>query len=274
MDKAPLNRAHQLERKAESLNRQKKLDECIQCHKEAVELYKNCLQLGSDKNSQECIQLQMEWNERQIRILALKKSYLERIEREKHLKETSKSHPKEAMEKLEEKIFQNFESHDSLICYLSQRGIINTKHDHSHNTISELDENDDPLILRGSKHPKDDSTIIEELKELSSQLRESVQGLLIQLDDRNKEIEQLRNQVKELETQKSHKREDTSENLRNTFGEKLMPVSSSLVSEDILEMNNLPSLDPMPDIDISKFKQFGILAVEEPDVKVNKTNKC
>lgn len=54
----------------------------------------------------------------------------------------------------------------------------------------------------GSKHPKDDSQIIEELKELSGQLRNSVQTLLVQLDERNKEIEKLKATIKQLEDEK------------------------------------------------------------------------
>lgn len=54
----------------------------------------------------------------------------------------------------------------------------------------------------GNKHPKDDSQIIEELKVLSGQLRNSVHTLLIQLDDRNKEIEKLKATIKTLEDEK------------------------------------------------------------------------
>lgn len=54
----------------------------------------------------------------------------------------------------------------------------------------------------GNKHPKDDSQIIEELKVLSGQLRNSVQTLLIQLDERNKEIEKLKATIKQLEGEK------------------------------------------------------------------------
>lgn len=43
--------------------------------------------------------------------------------------------------------------------------------------IEEVEEQEGPFIV-GSKHPKDDSIIIEELKELSGQLRDSVQGNL------------------------------------------------------------------------------------------------
>lgn len=59
----------------------------------------------------------------------------------------------------------------------------------------------------GNKHPKDDSQIIEELKVLSGQLRNSVQTLLIQLDERNKEIEKLKATIQLLEDEKVKGRE-------------------------------------------------------------------
>lgn len=56
-------------------------------------------------------------------------------------------------------------------------GIIKTSHRECQSVIEEQEEPDGPFVV-GSKHPKDDSIIIEELKELSGQLRESVQGNL------------------------------------------------------------------------------------------------
>lgn len=67
---------------------------------------------------------------------------------------------------------------------------------------SDTDEKNNDKVncqIVGNKHPKDDSQIIEELKVLSGQLRDSVQTLLIQLDDRNKEIEKLKATIKTLE---------------------------------------------------------------------------
>lgn len=57
-------------------------------------------------------------------MVQLKKSYLERTEREKKLNgiTASKHSQKDVVENLEARIFRNFETHDSLICYLSQRG--------------------------------------------------------------------------------------------------------------------------------------------------------
>ncbi|CAH1183307.1 unnamed protein product [Ceutorhynchus assimilis] len=292
MDKAPLNRAHQLERKAETLSRQKKMDECIQCHVEAVELYKKCLQLGDNKQALESIQLQKEWNERQIRLLQLKKSYLERTKEETKYRgiTLSKNSTKETVDNLEAKIFRNFETHDSLIGYLAQRGII-AQDRHYQGTIEEAEEKDESPFVVGNKHPKDDSIVIEELKELSGQLRESVQGmlnqlddrqikleqiiekvknskldksseeeLLIQLDDRNKEIGQLRAYIKDLELEKCDKEEISNNNLKTTTESSETSSSATEFDLDNTELNSLPQLEvnpiSVPGIDISAFKQF------------------
>ncbi|XP_066149788.1 uncharacterized protein [Euwallacea fornicatus] len=214
MDKAPLNKAHQLERKAQVLSRQKKVDDCIQCHLEIVELYNKYLNSDGDKNALESIRLQKEANERQIRMLQLKKSFLERAEREKKLNKVilGKHNQKEAVENLEAKIFENFETHDSLIAYLAHR------------------------------------------------------GLLIQLDDRNKEIEQLKVQIHNLELEKSHK-DDSS----GATSPMVMSCPTDFDEEEVPELPTLPHLDPIavPEIDLSVFKQFRMPNVNQKVVKTD-----
>ncbi|XP_066149787.1 nuclear receptor-binding factor 2-like isoform X3 [Euwallacea fornicatus] len=268
MDKAPLNKAHQLERKAQVLSRQKKVDDCIQCHLEIVELYNKYLNSDGDKNALESIRLQKEANERQIRMLQLKKSFLERAEREKKLNKVilGKHNQKEAVENLEAKIFENFETHDSLIAYLAHRGIIDNRDRDCQSILEEVDEQDGSPFIIGNKLPKDDSTIIEELKELSGQLRESVQGLLIQLDDRNKEIEQLKVQIHNLELEKSHK-DDSS----GATSPMVMSCPTDFDEEEVPELPTLPHLDPIavPEIDLSVFKQFRMPNVNQKVVKTD-----
>ncbi|XP_030755676.1 nuclear receptor-binding factor 2-like [Sitophilus oryzae] len=260
-DKAPLNRAHQLERKAETLNRQKKYDAAIECHKEAAELFKKCLGNGSNKTINESIGLQKEWNERQIRLLELKKAYMEKMEKEKKFGSVNSSKTSQKdLDTLETKIFRAMETHDSLISYLTHRDNVTDK---IQGTIQEEDE--DPQFIIGNKHPKDESTVIEELKLLSGQLRESVHGLLIQLDDRNKEIESLKSRIYQLEFEKSTKEEITTNNLRVTTDSSggTSPFVFSPMTElspDIPELSSLPILDlkPMPEFDISQLRQFSV----------------
>lgn len=56
--------------------------------------------------------------------------------------------------------------------------------------------------LLGSKHPKDDSTVIEELRILNGQLHSLVFQLVTQLDARVKEVDKLKETIKQLESEK------------------------------------------------------------------------
>lgn len=91
-------------------------------------------------------------------------------------------------------------------------------------------------------------------------------GLLIQLDDRNREIEQLKSQLKNLELEKSFKGRSQlkpalliiNRNLTVT-GEKPSDDSSPLSEDFSLEFQSLPPLEvvpAIPEIDLSCFKQF------------------
>lgn len=73
---------------------------------------------------------------------------------------------------------------------------------YSTSDTDEKTERQNSTQIVGNKHPKDDAQIIEELKVLSGQLRDSVQCLLLQLDDRNKEIEKLKATIQVLEHEK------------------------------------------------------------------------
>ncbi|XP_060525786.1 nuclear receptor-binding factor 2-like [Cylas formicarius] len=263
MDLAPLNKAHQLERRAESLNKQKRFDECIECHKNIVKLLGECCKLTKNPLALESIRLQKEFNERQIKTMQLKKSYLKRSENEK--KQTvSKNNLMNVDENLETKIFRTIETHDSLICYLGQKGIITSGANNICGNKTEKEEKESSPPIFGNKHPKDDSTVIEELKLLSGQLRESVQGLLVQLDDRNKEIEKLKKKIRTLEVEKC------KDNSRNSLDLKIVTDSSggtsplifspcSERSPDITDLRSLPPLEPleMPNFNFTNLKQLG-----------------
>ncbi|KAF7285355.1 hypothetical protein GWI33_010756 [Rhynchophorus ferrugineus] len=263
VDKAPINRAHQLERKAQSLNRHKKYDQAIEAHKEAAELFKACMALGNNQIMFESMQLQREWNERQIRLLELKKAYMERVEKEKKMNGMTPSKtPQKEAENLEAKIFLAMETHDSLIYYLSNKGVA-TNDKQTYSTIEEGDEGSVQLV--GNKHPKDEATVIEELKVLSGQLRESVHGLLIQLDDRNKEIESLRAHIKHLELVRSSKSENENSSLISSTESSggASPKSNPPAELDIPSLSGLPQLEllQVPLYDMSNLRQFSVSEV-------------
>ncbi|XP_019768276.1 nuclear receptor-binding factor 2 isoform X4 [Dendroctonus ponderosae] len=246
MDQAPLNKAHQLERKAQLLEKQENLDQAIVCYSEALELYQKCFELTKNQIALDSINLQKEKAERQVRILQIKKSYLERTAKDRLLPRstgtiTSRCFQVDTIDNLQDRIFKNLESHDSLICYLADRGIINSSDRHCHSPIEEDEENGEAPLIVGSKHPKSDSVVIEELRELSGQLKDFVQDLLIALDDRNILIDDLKAQITDLELEKSCSQ---AADLRPEYAElQSFPKLESLV---------------MPPLDVTTFKKFSI----------------
>lgn len=69
-------------------------------------------------------------------------------------------------------------------------------------SASDTEEKSEKAQIVGNKHPKDESQMIEELKLLSGQLKSTVECLLAELDDRNREIEKLKERITVLESEK------------------------------------------------------------------------
>ncbi|KAJ9594353.1 hypothetical protein L9F63_014229 [Diploptera punctata] len=234
METFPLNVAHQLERRAEFYLERKHYDESIQCYQKAVQKLKEAEQKSNDKlfiqsvryQQERCIQLQ--------KIVSMKKTrYLTERARQQNilakLEQTSSERSQEA-NNLQDQIKRTMEEADSLILHLRRRT-----------------ENEDDLIsqdeeeaacggeymskaeitkLEGSKWPKDDRTVIEELRTLSQQLRSLVSQLVNQLSECTKETEMLRERVRYLEGEIRMKTEDME-------GRGFMP----LIRKDNLRVN-------------------------------------
>lgn len=119
----------------------------------------------------------------------------------------------------------------------------------------------------GSKHPKDEKTVIEELKTLNVQLKNLVAQLVTQLDASSRESDALRARVKYLEserlkhvdlTQQGHNEQARNNNLKvvtdssgGTSPYVFSPMSE--LSPDVVEPRGLPSLTPLelPTFDFS-----------------------
>ncbi|ENN72334.1 hypothetical protein YQE_10969, partial [Dendroctonus ponderosae] len=280
MDQAPLNKAHQLERKAQLLEKQENLDQAIVCYSEALELYQKCFELTKNQIALDSINLQKEKAERQVRILQIKKSYLERTAKDRLLPRstgtiTSRCFQVDTIDNLQDRIFKNLESHDSLICYLADRGIINSSDRHCHSPIEEDEENGEAPLIVGSKHPKSDSVVIEELRELSGQLKDFVQGLLIDLAERKNQIQLLKQHVlKKSELDHDHKadllialddRNILIDDLKAQITDLELEKSCSQVAAadlrpEYAELQSFPKLESlvMPPLDVTTFKKFSI----------------
>ena len=104
------------------------------------------------------------------------------------------------------------EEADSLIHHLRKR----TENEDDLTSLKEEDEQEEAACggedavtkLEGSKWPKDDRTVIEELQTLSQQLRSLVNQLVNQLSECTKETEMLRERVHFLEGERRVKSDD------------------------------------------------------------------
>ncbi|KAG5890958.1 hypothetical protein JTB14_026313 [Gonioctena quinquepunctata] len=267
MENSSLNKAHQQQRRADTLLRQKKFDDCIECHKHAAELLAEACNSTENVRSLESLSLQKEYHQKQIDVVQMKKAQaqLEHYRKTIHAQKRKISLSSNDLESqngeggLEATIYRTIEVHDSLIDYLGKRGNSDNDSLKSYSTSDTEEKNDKESSTRivGNKHPKDDAQIIEELKVLSGQLRNSVQSLLVQLDDRNREIEKLKDTIRALENEKQKAQAKNNSSLKvvtDSSGGTSPYVFSpcSELSPDIAnETRNLPPLAPleMPNFD-------------------------
>ncbi|CAH1106150.1 unnamed protein product [Psylliodes chrysocephalus] len=268
MENSSLNKAHQQQRRAEALLRQRKFDDCIECHRQAVELLEDACNLTENVRSLESLRLQKNYHLKQIDMVKLKiaqtkiDNYRKTVQLQKR-KISLPSSEADTEEGLGATIYRTIEVHDSLIDYLGKRGGSDNDSVKSYSTSDNEEklEKETAQII-GNKHPKDDSQIIEELKVLSGQLRDSVKCLLLQLDDRNREIEKLRATIRVLEGEKQKARQ-----AKNNSSLKVVTDSSggtspyifspcSELSPDVVnDSRSLPPLAPleMPNFDFLSF---------------------
>ncbi|KAJ8983218.1 hypothetical protein NQ317_016439 [Molorchus minor] len=215
MENSSLNKAHQQQRRAEALLRQRKFDECVDCHKNAVECLTEACTLTENERSLESLRLQKEYHQKQIDFVRLKKSQMEQqyvkiaANQKRKISSPNEGDSQIGDDSLQAVFYRTFQVHDSLIDYLGKWGKRGAGSDndslksYSTSDTEEKIEKDGMLHVVGNKHPKDESQIIEELKMLSGQLRGTVQCLLVELDDRNKEIDKLKARIKLLERKKN-----------------------------------------------------------------------
>ncbi|KAJ4451480.1 hypothetical protein ANN_02943 [Periplaneta americana] len=225
MESFPLNVAHQLERRAEAHLLQKHFDESIQCYQKAAEKLKEAEQRSTDGiflqsvryQQERCIQLQKVISMKKNQYLVDKARQQKMAQVLTRLEQTSDERSQETSN-LQRKIYRTMEEQDSLLEQLVRRGI-ESDGDELESVKSENIgacggedavklNSSEPGRLEGSKWPKDDRTVIEELHTLNQQLRKLVSQLLTQLDACSKEAEMLRERVRFLEGERRVKTDD------------------------------------------------------------------
>ncbi|RZB41303.1 nuclear receptor-binding factor 2, partial [Asbolus verrucosus] len=271
--------AHQLDRRAEALTKQKKFEECIECHKNAMKYLHDSLQLTENPRSKESIQLQIDHHQKQMESLKIKKTQYEDLRR---YQESAKHRVVnfdcicENGEALQNEIFRTMETHDSLIEVLMKRNcddesLKSYAMSDTEDKGSSVDTSDGPRIS-GKKRQVDDSTLIEEFRGLSEKLRELVQILVLQLEDKDNEIARLKAEIYKLECEKNKDEAKSSNTLKvitDSSGGTSPYVFSpcSELSPEVHDIRGLPSLAPleMPTFDFSSL-------IKNTNLNANDTN--
>ncbi|KAL1122704.1 hypothetical protein AAG570_003031, partial [Ranatra chinensis] len=182
--------AHHSGRKAELLLKKKHFDDALECHARATEWLSQAMQLTNYSKCLESLKLQCDFHLRQTEIIRAKKVQFE-AQKQLLLFKKKKMEKKrwKGLNKKEERegdlqiaIYRTMEEADSLLGMLTARG-----------------NGDENTKLVGTKHPKDDGTVMEELRTVNCQLRTLVNQLLAQLDAATSEAESLRTRLRVYE---------------------------------------------------------------------------
>ncbi|KAG8240193.1 hypothetical protein J437_LFUL016690, partial [Ladona fulva] len=195
METSSLNLAHQQHRRAEAHLRCRRFDEAIQCHKEASRLLEEAMKLTTVTKALESLKLQREYHIQQESIIRMKANCYE-----KNMKAIENNHHKMVSEidlheapkrdvshNLQVEIYRKIEEADSLLQILLKRGVnedesLKVKLNGQSDKVSVPEQEsvicvkptDKQPIAHGNKLPKNDQTVIEELKVINEQLRSQV----------------------------------------------------------------------------------------------------
>lgn len=183
---------------------------------------------------------------------------------------------------LQTAIYKTMEEADSLLEILIRRGTSDS--DSIKSDVSSGDTDDRVVTfdtvdgestasntaISGSKRPKDDHTVIEELRTLNQQLHSLVYQLVTQLDASSREADALRARVKYLESERS-KSDNTQNEIEPLRNNNLRIVTDSSgatspfvfspcseLSPDVADARILPTLAPLelPAFDFSSLTKF------------------
>ncbi|XP_059476038.1 nuclear receptor-binding factor 2-like [Neocloeon triangulifer] len=192
MENSSLNEAHYQARCAETHLRAKRFNEASECHMKAANLLDSALGSTIQPKAIESIQLQKQYHLRQAELIQLRKTQYERYCKDMDLE---KNRHKMVMGQLANDsnlhvaIFRTMEEADSLMTNLLR----------DTGAVAREEVQEQAVVpIKGSKHPKDDKVVVEELKTLTQHLHDLVKQLVTQLDARDKENECLRTQVQLL----------------------------------------------------------------------------
>lgn len=124
-----------------------------------------------------------------------------------------------------------------------------------------IDSPIEPTLIKGSKQPKDDKMVVEELKTLTQHLHDLVKQLVTQLDASYKENESLRAQIRMLSSQLEASIDDVT---AHPSPDATPPASHH---DSFMATRTLPILAPleMPQFDFSVFDKTKIPTDQEEE---------
>lgn len=283
--------AHYQQRRAETHLRYRRFEEAIECHQTAAKYLDEALNYVTVPRATESIRLQRDYHIKQQDVIRIKKeqfeNYKKAVENQRRRMANAFNNKefedKEGNEStsLQTAIYKTMEEADSLLEILIKRGTSDS--DSIKSDISSADTDDRVVTFdtvdgestssnqaMGSKRPKDDHTVIEELRTLNQQLHSLVYQLVTQLDASSREADALRARVKYLESErlKSENSQNDTEPLRNN-NLRIVTDSSggtspyvfspcSELSPDVGDPRTMPTLAPLelPTFDFSNLTKF------------------
>ena len=206
-------------RRADLHLKHRKFLEAIECHKKAYDYLGEALTCTSHAHAIESISEQRKYHLQQTKLVAIKKEQFENCKRALESRPRTNSTGNGEFENAQESdsaslqvaIYRNMEEADYLLDSLIKGGIRGNSDSESLKSFSTTDTDDKIAsienlenggIVVGNKHPKSDSTVIEELRTLNDQLRSLVYRLVMQLDASKREVDTLKERIKQLETEK------------------------------------------------------------------------
>ncbi|XP_063221322.1 nuclear receptor-binding factor 2-like isoform X1 [Bacillus rossius redtenbacheri] len=266
MDSSALNVAHQQHRRAEAHVQFRRFDEAVVCHRRAAEKIGEAMKATKVPRSLESLQLQQEYHLRQEEIVRLKKAQFEMYKMAVESHRLKMAHtlnkqeqvfvePRDDASNLQIAIYRTMEEADSLLDLLVERRGADS------DTDSECEQLEaggmEAAVAGATKRPKDDRTVIEELRTLNHQLRALVFQLVTQLDACAAETGALRDRVRALEAESA--RGAGLHVVTDSVGGNSSPFAFSPCSElspeatDPRPRRELPALAPleMPSFDFS-----------------------
>ncbi|KAK3921934.1 Nuclear receptor-binding factor 2 [Frankliniella fusca] len=210
MEDSPLNLAHREDRRAQQHLKFHRFEEAVQCHQQAAKYIEDAMLITTTPRALESLSLQKEFHLRQLHIVQLKKTHFALVKKALENKRKIMAHMREKIlfgehkgqepKSLQYAIYQTMQEADSLFIEL----LNGTGTDDVDNPVNQETAGQDSAPISspiGSKHPKGDRVVIEELHTLNHQLRDLIKALIIQLDESERENKVLRGRIVELENE-------------------------------------------------------------------------